>query len=131
MQESMVAKIEVSHEKTRADYRSVLVLLKFRSQLVLAWNGERHGWEFPGGHREENESVKQTAQREALEETGLAIKGIRPRGHYVLPDGHVTIYVTATCESFSPVDLSHETTEVALFDHLPDNLTFRLSPEKM
>ena len=87
MQESKVAKFEVFHEKTREDYQSVLVLLKFGSQLVLAWNGERHGWEFPGGHREAKESIEETARREALEETGLPIESIRPSGHYVLSVG--------------------------------------------
>lgn len=35
-------------------------------------------WQFPGGHLEMNETPEDCAQREVLEETGLAITNIRP-----------------------------------------------------
>lgn len=36
--------------------------------------GQRGTWNFPAGHAEENESLKQAAVREAIEESGFKVK---------------------------------------------------------
>lgn len=58
---------------------SVLIVENKRALMVQEKDGT---WSFPGGKREESESLQQTAVRETLEETGLKISLIRELGTY-------------------------------------------------
>lgn len=52
-----------------------------RGEILLVLDGERNLWEFPKGHLEKGETLKQAAHREVLEETGWEVE-LRER----LPD---------------------------------------------
>jgi len=67
-------------------FDAVVTVLFSSGELVLIRN-ERRAWEFPGGHREGNESYGETAAREAHEEAGARITGIKYLGHYTTPAG--------------------------------------------
>lgn len=104
---------------------SVLVILFHERKLVLVGNPKR-GLEMTGGHTEQGESVAETAIREAKEESGATIRGLREIGYYRLPDGHVTTVVTAEVEEFEDLDPLFETEEVHLVSELPEEkLSFR------
>ncbi|RPJ78377.1 MAG: NUDIX domain-containing protein, partial [Alphaproteobacteria bacterium] len=68
-------------------YKSVLVFIKEDKKWLMVRNKFR-SWEFPGGHKEEGETVFETAKREAFEEAGVDIKDLEYVGHYRLASGH-------------------------------------------
>lgn len=59
-------------------------VLIWKGQQLLLGNrmstGQSSCWQFPGGHLEADESVCECAKREALEETGLTVTGLRHLG---------------------------------------------------
>lgn len=104
---------------------SVLVLLRQGDDWVLGYNSERCGWELPGGHCEPDESIEQTARREALEETGSLIRDVVLRGYYVLPSKHCTAFVTADVATLNASEHEPNVERVGVFSKFPDNLTFQ------
>ena len=46
-----------------------VIMAKFRGQWLYVRHRDRDTWEIPGGHREENETIYETASRELIEET--------------------------------------------------------------
>jgi len=58
----------------------VAVIVIKDHKVLLGKRKNSHGsgtWQFPGGHLEFNESIKDCARRELFEETGIKIKNIR------------------------------------------------------
>lgn len=47
-----------------------VIMSKFKDKWIYVKHKERSTWEIPGGHRENNESIIETASRELFEETG-------------------------------------------------------------
>ncbi len=83
-------------------------------------------WEMPGGHRENNEAILETAKRELYEETGAAMYRIAPVCAYsVEEDGNKLYGVLFVADIFKLGQLpKSEIDEVRLFESVPDNLTF-------
>ncbi|TFI49774.1 nucleoside triphosphatase YtkD [Diaphorobacter sp. DS2] len=59
----------------------VLVICRYGDQWLLT-NHKKRGWEFPGGKREQGESLEETARREVYEETGADLNSLRFIGEY-------------------------------------------------
>lgn len=104
------------------DYDSVLVVLRCENKFVLARNKKRGGMELPGGHKEYNETIEETARRETIEEVGALIKDLKIKGYYILPTGHKTIITTAEVQEFVGITGEFETENVQLFEKIPQNL---------
>ena len=81
-------------------------------------------WEFPGGHKEGNETLYETARREAFEEAGVETKNIVYVGYYRLTNGHTTLIVTAEVVSFHEIPLDYETEERKFVSEFPSTLSF-------
>ncbi|WP_338449189.1 nucleoside triphosphatase YtkD [Niallia oryzisoli] len=64
----------------------VLVICRFYDQWLLTKHKER-GWEFPGGKKEENETLEEAAKREVEEETGARLKSLQYIGEYEVASG--------------------------------------------
>jgi trans-2,3-dihydro-3-hydroxyanthranilate isomerase len=125
MKELRVGSIKVALGRTEVveSFDAVVTVLFSSGELVLVRN-ERRAWEFPGGHREGNESYGETAAREAYEEAGARITGIKYLGYYTTPTGHVTVITCAEVSSFEGRGEQCEAPKVGVFDRLPPALSF-------
>ena len=104
-------------------FDAVVVILFSAGRLVMVRN-ERRAWEFPGGHREGDETCEETAAREAHEEAGARIMDVEYLGYYTTPAGHVTAIACAEVASFEGAGGGCEPLDVGLFDELPCHLSF-------
>ncbi|EWG10625.1 RNA deprotection pyrophosphohydrolase [Cytobacillus firmus] len=59
----------------------VLVICRYGDQWLLT-NHKKRGWEFPGGKREQGESLEEAARREVYEETGADLNHLHFIGEY-------------------------------------------------
>jgi 8-oxo-dGTP diphosphatase len=85
----------------------VAIIVIKEDKVLLGKRKNSHGsgtWQFPGGHLEFNESIKDCARRELFEETGIKIKNIsfgpytndifqKEKKHYI------TLFVVADYDS--------------------------------
>ncbi|MCM1368708.1 MAG: NUDIX domain-containing protein [Roseburia sp.] len=111
-------------------------LLKF-AVIIAEANGKsvfckhrlRDTYEVPGGHREPNESIEETARRELYEETGALDFTIVPVCVYsVVRDGNTASpsygkLFYAQISAFEP-DLHSEIEKITLTDKMPTALTY-------
>ena len=111
-----------------------VIISKSNGQWVFCKHKERTTFEIPGGHREENESIEDTAKRELMEETGAVDFSIRPVCVYsvigktrVNKTGEETFGMLyyADINKFDEV-LHSEIEKVFLFDDLPAEWTYPL-----
>lgn len=122
--ETQVEKIELVKTNIMPEsYKSVLVFIKEDNKWLMVKNKFR-SWEFPGGHKEENETIFVTAKREAFEEAGVEIMNIVYVGYYRLASGHTTLIVTAEVEKFHDIPEDFETVERKFMTEFPASLSF-------
>ena len=55
-----------------------VIISRTKGRWVFCKHKERETYEVPGGHRELNESIFETAKRELMEETGAVDFSIKP-----------------------------------------------------
>ena len=106
-----------------------VIAVKYRGQWLYVRHRDRDTWEIPGGHREENETIYDTASRELVEETGAVNFNLTPVCIYSVEKEDTKHTVSFGQLFYSEVEvldnkLLFETTEVKLFDDVPDNLTY-------
>ncbi|WP_154837397.1 NUDIX domain-containing protein [Staphylococcus sp. Marseille-Q1834] len=103
--------INLQFNKTVTNYDSVLLVLTYQGQFVFVKNKKR-AWELTGGKVDNNETMNETAIREAYEESGAIINesDIEYIGYYVLPNGHTTTIVKAEVSYFKDIPKESETT---------------------
>lgn len=77
--------VEFSSKPEFGESWHVLVLCRFQGQWVLTRNRKR-GLEFPGGKREQGETIEEAAIREVYEETGGIVNELRFLGQYKVHD---------------------------------------------
>ena len=109
--------------ETPQDFDADVEILFSSDKLVLVRNRER-AWEFPGGHREGQETWWETAVREVREEARVEIAAIEYLGYYILPSEHLTLIMSAECSSIQWVQEAHDQEGVALFERLPSDLSY-------
>ncbi len=111
-----------------------VIISKSRDKWVFCKHKERNTYEVPGGHREEDESILETAQRELYEETGAVEYEITPVCVYsvtgknrVNETGEETFGMLyyADVKRFEQ-NLHSEMERVELFDELPEDWTYPL-----
>lgn len=98
-----------------------------QSRVLLVRHGYQHGWRFPGGGVEKNESAETAIARELLEETGVAIEG-RPEfvglftNFRAFPSDHIALFLVRDFRQMPPPPLGWEIKERGFFplDALPD-----------
>lgn len=111
-----------------------VIISKHNGKWVFCKHKERSTYEIPGGHREANEAIKETAKRELIEETGAREFEIEPicvysvtgknRVNQVGEETFGMLYF-ADIVSFSN-KINSEMEHIKLFDNLPAKLTYPL-----
>jgi 8-oxo-dGTP diphosphatase len=93
---------------------------------VFCKHKERSTYEVPGGHREEKETIYETAVRELKEETGAIDFTIKEIGVYsVIKNNIETFGMLYYAEIYSFNDtLNSEMECILLLDNLPNNWTY-------
>lgn len=111
-----------------------VIIARHGGKWVFCKHKERDTFEIPGGHREEGESVSETAERELREETGALAFSISPVCVYsvtgknrVNETGEETfgmLYYADICTFRN--ELHSEMESVHLFEALPEKWTYPL-----
>jgi len=105
-----------------------VIVASYRGKWIFVRHGERNTWEIPGGRREPDENITDTASRELREETGALKFQIKSVCVYsVEKDG---------CKSYGGLFYAQveglgklpdmEIAEIRLSDTLPEKLTYPL-----
>lgn len=111
---------------TLTPVKYVVVCTFYRGKCLLSRHRERLSWETQGGHIEPGETALEAAKRELYEESGVENARLYPVCDYlgVNPprQANGTVFL-AVAEALGPMPES-EMAEAALFDTLPENLTY-------
>lgn len=116
-----------------------VIISRSNGKWVICKHRERDTYEVPGGHREDGESILETAKRELQEETGAISFDIKPVCVYSVT-GKTALNETGE-ESFGLLcyaetaefsnKLDYEMEKVMLMDELPTNWTYPLIQPKL
>lgn len=111
-----------------------VIISKHNGKWVFCKHKERNTYEVPGGHRENNEQIVETAKRELYEETGALEFNISPicvysvvgknRVNQTGEEAYGMLYF-AEIQTFDK-ELHSEIERVCLFDELPTEWTYPL-----
>ena len=113
-----------------------VIITKSKGKWVFCKHWERETYEVPGGHREEEENIEDTARRELYEETGLIADELHlwrvfsgPQTHYVYPNGDEVsnIDLVFVCRKYHG-EMKRQESEVAELkffdlDEIPENIS--------
>ncbi|WP_163193724.1 NUDIX hydrolase [Clostridium thermarum] len=105
-----------------------VIVAQYKGEWVFVRHKERTTWEMPGGHREANESVDETAARELAEETGAKEYKLYPICVYSVIRDEIESFgklFFAEISVFGELP-DFEIEEVRLFSILPSNQTYPL-----
>jgi len=109
------------------ELKFAVIVAKFNKEFVYVKHRNRITWEIPGGHREVDEAINDTAKRELIEETGAIKFNIEAVCDYSVEKVGCEIscgrvYYAEIQELGKLPDL--EIGEVKLFHYMPENLTY-------
>lgn len=113
------------------EYKYAIVVAMYGDRLVLVNHKNRDTWELPGGRRESNEEIDETAKRELFEETGALKFELTPICDYYVEEDDVVTCGRLFFADIIEIDVlpDFEIEKIEFFDHLPDNLTYqRIQP---
>lgn len=124
----MVVRFYDSMEESRLKF--AVIIAKYQGKYVLCKHKERNTLEVPGGRREVDERIEDTARKELMEETGAIDFEIRP----------ICVYSVYSTDSFHGIEtfgklyyaeiktieqeLHYEIEEIFFMDELPTNWTY-------
>jgi len=116
--------------KHRNPLPTVDIIIEIGGRIVLVKRkNPPHGWALPGGFIDYGESAERAARREAREETGLTITGLRQFHCYSAPDRdprHHTISVVFVAQATGEPEPRDDAADIDLFspENIPDRLAF-------
>lgn len=111
-----------------------VIISKSCGKWVFCKHRERNTYEVPGGHREENETILETAKRELHEETGAVEFALKPVCVYSVTGKNIVnetgeetfgMLYFADIQQFEN-ELHSEMEKAAFFDDMPKDWTYPL-----
>ena len=119
-------KVNFYEQADDALLKFAVIVSQHNGKWVLCKHKERYTYECPGGHREENEAIEQTAKRELWEETGAKDYMLKRVCIYsVLDDNAETFGALYYADIFSFEELPKlEIERIEFFDDLPTSWTY-------
>lgn len=105
-----------------------VIVSQYKGKWVFCKHKERTTYECPGGHREENEPIDETAKRELWEETGAKKYSLKPVCVYSVERdtgesfGMLYFAEIMEFEELPPLEME----KIELFDELPKDWTYPL-----
>jgi ADP-ribose pyrophosphatase YjhB (NUDIX family) len=107
----------------------IIIELPGKRIMLIERKNPPHGWALPGGFVDYGESLEAAAMREALEETGLSLVGMKQFHAYSEPDrdprAHtVSVVFIGKGEGTPKAADDAARLEVFALDNLPDDLAF-------
>lgn len=114
------------------ELKFAVISAKYKDKWIFVKHKERETWEIPGGHREANEDIVDTARRELYEETGAKTANIIPICEYGVKREDDISYGRLFYADVIELDKlpNSEIGKIELFDELPNNLTYpQIQPE--
>ncbi len=110
-----------------------VIIARANGKWVFCKHKDRDTWEFPGGHREANEIIEDTARRELHEETGaieFSIVPVCPFGVFgdvfhasIESEDHYGMLYVSEINGFEK-NLHYEMEEILLLDNVTDHWTY-------
>ena len=94
---------------------------RYNNKWIFSKNKKLGTWELPGGHREEQETILETAKRKLFEETGAIKFDIKHICVYFVTRYAMLFYADIT--ELGDLPPNDEIESIDFFDGLPDNLT--------
>lgn len=114
-----------------------VIISKTSNKWIFCKHKERNTYEIPGGHRENNETIMETARRELKEETGAVNFNITPicvysvKGKYDKKNHDETFGMLFYAEIFSFEEIDSEIEEIVITNNLIENWTYPLIQPKL
>ncbi len=107
-----------------------VIAARYQNKWVFCKHRDRNTYEIPGGHREPNERIDDTAKRELYEETGAIKFTIRRISAYSVEsinDGKKDFGILYFADILAfDNELHYEIERIDLFDDIPSSLTYPL-----
>jgi 8-oxo-dGTP diphosphatase len=103
-----------------------VIVSKYKNKWIFVQHKERKAWELPAGHREKNETIYQTAQRELWEEAGAKNFELEEICDYSVTSDHSISYgrlFYAKINGLEPLP-NFEIKKINFFQTIPKNLTY-------
>ena len=123
----MEVKFYQINEITDVALRYAVIAAKYMGKWVWVKNKKRKTWEIPGGHRETNEDIHETAKRELYEETGAIDFNLSQICVYsVKKELENESFGMLFYAEVKKLDIlpENEIERIALFDDVPEDLSF-------
>lgn len=110
-----------------------VIMSKYQGKWIYVRHEARETWEMPGGRREANEDIVQTAHRELMEETGAKEYELQVIGVYSVTQDLETSYGLLCYVEIREFGypLCMEICQIKAFEHMPTNLTYPLIQPKL
>lgn len=110
-------------------FKFAVIVSKSNGKWVLCKHKNRNTLEVPGGHREPNENIIDTAKRELIEETGAVDFDLKPVCVYSVTDennfdGKETFGLLCYAEIYSFGEIHSEIEKITHTNELPTNWTY-------
>lgn len=104
-----------------------VIAAKQEGRWIFCRHRDRGTWELPGGHREDGETIEQTAWRELMEETGATDFTLTLVDIYGVARGDAVSYgalFVAEVSALGPLDPAFEMAEIRLAGAVPEPQTY-------